>query len=50
MLQIESSTRKMLILGRAYADGRELCCEALNVPQAQMKLTSLHAQDTKGWL
>ncbi|MCY1330884.1 hypothetical protein D9M69_165320 [compost metagenome] len=43
MKQIKSATRKMLILGRTYADGTEKDYEAVNALQAQLKLTPLSA-------
>lgn len=43
MVQIQSPTRKMLILGRTYADGSEQDYQAVNALQAQLKLTPLSA-------
>lgn len=43
MKQIKSATRKMLILGRTYADGTEKDYAAVNALQAQLKLTPLSA-------
>ncbi|WP_271407960.1 DUF1254 domain-containing protein [Pseudomonas sp. Q1-7] len=43
MVQIKSATRKMLILGRTYADGSEQDYAAVNALQAQLTLTPLSA-------
>lgn len=43
MKQIKSATRKMLILGRTYADGTDKDYAAVNALQAQLKLTPLSA-------
>lgn len=43
MTQIKAPTRKMLILGRTYADGTEQDYKAVNALQAQLKLTPLSA-------
>ncbi|MDG9924438.1 MULTISPECIES: DUF1254 domain-containing protein [unclassified Pseudomonas] len=43
MVQIKSATRKMLILGRTYADGSDQDYQAVNALQAQLKLTPLSA-------
>lgn len=41
MTQIKSATKKMLILGRTYADGSEQDYEIVNALQAQLKITPL---------
>lgn len=43
MTQIKAATRKMLILGRTYADGTEADYEAVNNLQDQLKITPLSA-------
>ncbi|WP_085728603.1 DUF1254 domain-containing protein [Pseudomonas sp. R37(2017)] len=43
MTQVKSATRKMLILGRTYADGTEKDYKAVNALQAQLKITPLSA-------
>lgn len=43
MKQIKSTTRKMLILGRTYANGSEKDYVTVNALQAQLKLTPLSA-------
>lgn len=43
MTRIKSATRKMLILGRIYADGSEQDYQAVNALQAQLKITPLAA-------
>ncbi|WP_448680664.1 DUF1254 domain-containing protein [Pseudomonas nicosulfuronedens] len=43
MTQVKSATRKMLILGRTYADGTDKDYKAVNALQAKLKLTPLSA-------
>ncbi|MCJ1887283.1 DUF1254 domain-containing protein [Pseudomonas sp. LA21] len=43
MTQVKSATRKMLILGRTYADGTDKDYKAVNALQAQLKITPLSA-------
>ncbi|AGI24826.1 DUF1254 domain-containing protein [Pseudomonas sp. MT3] len=43
MTQIKSATRKMLILGRTYADGTDKDYAAVNVLQTKLKITPLSA-------
>ncbi|MEE9103637.1 DUF1254 domain-containing protein [Pseudomonas nitroreducens] len=43
MTQVRSATRKMLILGRTYADGTDKDYKAVNALQAKLKVTPLSA-------
>ena len=43
MTQVKSATRKMLILGRTYADGTDKDYKAVNALQAKLKITPLSA-------
>lgn len=43
MTQVKSATRKMLILGRTYADGTDKDYTAVNALQAKLKVTPLSA-------
>lgn len=43
MTQVKSATRKMLILGRTYADGTDKDYKAVNALQAKLKVTPLSA-------